>query len=359
VVVLVGVLTTGSEAEAPFKDRDAVAWALILAGTLPYYARRRAPMTVFVVSLTAVCVLMLFDYDPGALPFTLLLGAYTVGAYRPVRAVIAAAAVLMVLLMVLLVGDTPEFGAGELVSSGAAFGAAMLLGWSMQTRGQYIDALEHGQAESKLRAAADERLRIAQELHDIVGHSLGVIAVQAGVGMHVAESDPAEVRRALENISRISRSSLAEIRRLLGVLRGGEEAPAYAPAAGLADVPRLAQEVTGAGLRVEVRVEGDLEAVPPSVGLAAYRIVQEALTNTLRHADAHEVMVRLDNSPGALVIEVIDDGRGANGTPAGGHGLVGMRERVAVHGGSLEIGPGAGGGFRVEARLPYDAEPVP
>jgi signal transduction histidine kinase len=358
VIVVGGVLSTGGDSVSAYKDRDALAWVLILAATLPYYARRRAPFTVFVGSAIAISVLMLLDYDPGALPFSLLVGAYAVGAFRPGRVVVAAAAAIGVVLLVLYLGDAPEFGAGELVSSAAAFGAAMLLGWSMQTRGRHIDALEHGHEEAALRAAADERLRIAQELHDIVAHSLGVIAVQAGVGMHVVDTDAAEARRALENISRTSRSSLAEIRRLLGVLRNADGSPAYTPAPGLADLPRLTREVADAGLPVAVSVDGDLDRVPPGVGLAAYRIVQEALTNTLRHARANRAQVHLDSTSGVLLIEVTDDGHGANGAPVGGHGLVGMRERVAVYGGSLDAGPARGGGFRVAARLPYDAEPT-
>jgi signal transduction histidine kinase len=362
VIVLVGLLTTavrhGTDPGVVYRDRDALAVSLILASTLPYFVRRRAPTAVFVVTATAVAVLMLRHYDEGALPLALFVGAYTVAAYRPAREVIAGAALIALLLIVLFIGDTPGFGAGQLVSSDVGFGAAMLVGWTMQSRRHRINAFEHEQAEGALRAAADERLRIAQELHDVVAHSLGVIAVQAGVGMKVIDSDPAEARRSFENISRTSRSSLAEIRRLLGMVRNAEGMPAYTPAPGLADVPRLVQEVTGAGLPVDASVDGDLGLVPPGVGLAAYRIVQEALTNALRHAGAHRATVRLDSTTGLLLIEVIDDGRGLNGSLVRGHGLVGMRERAAVYGGSLDAGPGAGGGFRVAARLPYDAEPV-
>jgi signal transduction histidine kinase len=353
-IVLGAVLTTGADADGTYKDPDAVAWLLVLAATLPYYVRRRAPLTVFVVTSTAVTALMLLDYDPGALPLALLVGAYTVGASRPAQTVVLAGAVIGLLLVVLFAGDIADFDAGELVTSAAVFGAALLLGWSLQTRGRHIEALERGHAEAALRAAADERLRIAQELHDVVAHTLGVIAVQAGVGAHVIDSDPDEARRALENISRMSRTSLAEIRRTLGVIRSGERAPEYAPAPGLDELPRLAQQVTDAGLAVALDVEGDLDLVPPGVGLAAYRIIQEALTNTLRHAGARNVTVRLDSAAGLLRVEVTDDGRGPSGSSAGGHGLVGMRERVAVYGGSIEAGAGPAGGFRVTAQLPYD-----
>ncbi|HEY5170652.1 MAG TPA: sensor histidine kinase [Acidimicrobiia bacterium] len=361
-IVLVGLLTTGGKRGADpnyvYKDRDAIAFALILGGTLPYYLRRRAPATVFLATTAAIGTLMVRGYDEGALPFVLLVGAYTVGAYRPAREVIATAGVMVALLFGIVIGDAPGFGAGQLLTSVAAFGTAMFVGWTMQARRQRIDTFPDEQADAALRAAADERLRIAQELHDVVAHSLGVIAVQAGVGMHVLDSDREEARRSLENISRTSRASLAEIRWLLGLVRNAEGMPAYTPAPGLADLPRLAQEVTSAGLAVDVQVAGGVEDLPTGVGLAAYRIVQEALTNALRHARAQRATVRLDNASGVLLIEVADDGRGPNGARSGGHGLVGMRERVAVYGGSLDTGPGAQGGFRVVAQLPYDVEPV-
>ncbi|MGH9181025.1 MAG: sensor histidine kinase, partial [Acidimicrobiales bacterium] len=198
-----------------------------------------------------------------------------------------------------------------------------------------------------------------QELHDVVAHSLGVIAVQAGVGTHVFDTDPAEARRALEHISRTSRSSLAEIRRLLGLVRSGEATATYEPTPGLADLPRLALEVSEAGLPVDLDVEGSAGDVPPGVELAAYRIVQEALTNSLRHARARRATVRLDTHAGRLRVVVADDGSGHDGgRRSGGHGLVGMRERVAVYGGSLDVGPAPEGGFRVEATIPYDPDPL-
>ena len=145
---------------------------------------------------------------------------------------------------------------------------------------------------------------------------------------------------------------------MLGVLRGADGTPAYEPAPGLADIPRLVQDVSGAGLPVDLDVDGDTTDVPAGVGLAAYRIVQEALTNSLRHAAAQRATVRLDSTSGRLQIEVTDDGRGANGRGTGGHGLVGMRERVAVYGGSLDVGPGPSGGFRVAADLRYETDPA-
>jgi signal transduction histidine kinase len=353
-------LTTTSQTSAVYEPRDGVAVGLILAATLPYYARRLAPLPVFAVSLGAVAALFVQGYAAGALPFVIGVGAYTVGAYRPRREVVLAAALMCAAFVVMLVGNSPDFGGAEFVTSVAVYGATMLVGWSMQARRLRQDVMEREQGEAALRAAADERLRIAQELHDVVAHSLGVIAVQAGVGMHVIDTDPAEARRALEHISRTSRSSLGEIRRLLGLVRSGGPTVAYTPTPGLADLPRLALEVADAGLPVDLDVADNKGYLPAGVELAAYRIVQEALTNALRHAHAHRATVRLDVHRGCLRVVVSDDGSGHNGgRRSGGHGLVGMRERVAVYGGSLDVGPAPEGGFRIDATIPYDEDPAP
>ena len=310
---------------------------------------------VFVSCGTLVTVAMLRAHDAeGVAPFLLLLGVFVVGAYRPAREVAAAGIAMGVLLLALLVGDVPDFGGVEFAVTAGAFGIVMLIGWTMQSRRRRIEAFDRERLAAERRAASDERLRIAQEMHDVVAHSLGLIAVQAGVGMHVIDSDPAEAKRSLESISQASRSSLAEIRRLLGVIRTADGAPSYTPAPGLVDLPRLATDVTAAGLAVDVQIEGGMDGVPPGVGLAAYRIVQEALTNSIRHASASHSVVRIDNGAGELLVEITDDGDGPKGTTGGGNGLVGMRERVAVYGGSLDAGAGPDGGFRVVARLPYD-----
>jgi signal transduction histidine kinase len=214
-------------------------------------------------------------------------------------------------------------------------------------------ALERERDEVTRRALAEERLRIAQELHDVVAHSMGVIAVQAGVGAHVIDTEPGEAKKALEAISQTSRSTLVEIRRMLGVLREVQGA-SYVPAPGLADLDRLVGDVASAGLQAAVRVEGTATEIPPGVDFTAYRIVQEALTNVLKHAGAATATVIIGYESTALRLEILDDGRGVNGRAApGGHGLVGMRERVGVYGGSFEAGPRTGGGFRVAVRLPY------
>lgn len=341
-----------------YRTRDAVAVVMILGATVPYFARSRAPLPVFAVSTVAAAALVARGYASGAIPMAIAVGAYTIGANRPLRELVAAAALLDAALVVMLLADNPGFHLGEFVTSFAAFAATMLAGRTMQSRRLRIEALEREHAEAARRAALDERLRIAQELHDVVAHSLGVIAVQSGVGLHLLDTDPDQARRALEHISGASRSSLAEIRRTLGLVRSG--AVTHAPAPGLDDLDRLVQEVTQAGLPVTVNLADEARHLPAGIELAAYRIVQEALTNSLRHAGATSADVRLDVTDNALRIRVFDDGVARPGDQKpGGHGLVGMRERVAVYGGSVEAAPAPGGGFCVSATIPCDDVRLP
>jgi signal transduction histidine kinase len=205
-----------------------------------------------------------------------------------------------------------------------------------------------------------ERVRIARELHDVVAHSMSVIAMHAGSGRLAAVRDPAAARRALEVVEESSRTALAEMRRLVTVLRDVDQAaPDLAPAPGLAGVHRLVAEVAAAGVRIDVRTEGDLAAVPAGVSLAAYRIVQEALTNVVRHVGPTQVRLTVSVDRDRVRLEVNDDGDGRPATaaaPAGtGHGTVGMRERALLYGGELSIGPGCDGGWRVAGWLPYAA----
>lgn len=286
VVFVVSGLSTTTTTSGLYEPRDGRALALILIGTVPYVVRRKAPLVVFSCSAVAIAILFALGYDGGSLPTVIAVGIYTVGAYRPLHEVLLGAAILNAALVAMTLSEPPGFGGADLLMSVVGFGAATLLGWTMQSRRLRLEALEREEGEAARRAAADERLRIAQELHDVVAHSLGVIAVQAGVGMHVIDRDPAEARRALEHISATSRASLAEIRRLLGMVRSGDGL-ALEPAPRLADLDRLAHELGAAGLAVSLDVDIDvLTDVPPGVELAAYRIVQESLTNAVRHAVA-------------------------------------------------------------------------
>ncbi|GAA2357251.1 hypothetical protein GCM10010170_050460 [Dactylosporangium salmoneum] len=233
--------------------------------------------------------------------------------------------------------------------------AAWFIGNSVRQRREFAQARI---AESARAAVQQERLRIARELHDMVAHSIGVIAMQAGMGRRVIDKRPDEARQALAVIEDTGRETLASLRRMLGTLRRAEPEPGAAsldPAPGLADLDRLAARSRDAGLHVEVRGGVDERPLPPDVDLSAYRIIQEAVTNVARHAGTPRCDVLVERHPEALVIEVVDDGRG--GEPAGGgYGIPGMRERVALLGGDFAAGPRPEGGFRVTARIPIPAD---
>ena len=209
------------------------------------------------------------------------------------------------------------------------------------------------------RAVTEERLRIARELHDVVAHTMSVVAVHAGTGRMVADDDPAAARQALATIETTTRSALSEMRRMLGMLRSsdGGGPGTLAPAPGLGDLDALVADVVRSGVTVEVRVEGDRGPVPAGVDLAAYRIVQEALTNVIKHAGQVRATVVVRYSGDAITVEVDNDAPvHGDARPAGstvGHGLVGMRERVAMYDGDLHAGPCPSGGFHVAARLPF------
>jgi signal transduction histidine kinase len=254
--------------------------------------------------------------------------------------------------------------------------AVWAIGDSVRTRREYQAGLvEQAEEEQKRereqtqRAVAEERLEIARELHDVVAHSLSVIAVQSGVGRHVIDRQPEEARRALEAVEQTSRSALDELRGVLKSLRRfGEETPELSPAPSTADLGELVDRMRGTGIAVHFEISGDFTAVPPGLGQSVYRIVQEALTNVVKHAEGAPAKVIVASTPDCVEIEVTNralptpgaaapNGSGAQAarTVAGTehHGILGMRERAAAFGGSLDAEPLPGGGFRVAARLPY------
>jgi signal transduction histidine kinase len=250
-----------------------------------------------------------------------------------------------------------------IISTATVQAAAWAIGIAVRTQRAYAAGLKE-QAEQRVRAEVDraqralaeERLRIARELHDVVAHTMSIIAVQASVGAHVIDARPAEGRATLHTIERASRSALQELRAMLTVLRGRDAQPSEvpAPAPGLADLPALVERTRTAGLAIDVAPIGMPRPVPASVGLAGYRIVQEALTNVVRHAHAQRARVALAYHRNALDITVTDDGAGPGPSTVEGHGLIGMRERVILHSGRFAAGPCTPQGFRVHAVLPID-----
>jgi signal transduction histidine kinase len=243
-------------------------------------------------------------------------------------------------------GWGPEFG---IAASLLALGAAAEL---IRVRREQFVRARRERAEAERHRADEERLRIARELHDVIAHSLSVINVQAGVGLALIDERPEQARIALTTIKAASKEALGEVRQVLGTLRSPGSAP-RAPAPGLDRIPELAGQAAAAGLQVSVDVDGSARKLPPGVDLAAFRIVQEALTNVVRHSGARTARVRIGYRPGELELRIDDDGPAtAGGDFGGGNGLIGMRERAAALGGTVEAGPRGDGGFRVVATLP-------
>jgi signal transduction histidine kinase len=342
-----------------------LAWLLAVLIVAPVLTHRRFPPGSLAVCLAAVVAYAAGRYVayPGLAIFVLTFDiALHSGERMALAALAGSAAVITVSLSLqpsgVAVLDTwLESGLGVLV--------AWLAGRNLrhrQARAAELDAraerLEREREAEARRTATEERLRIARELHDVIAHSMSVIAVQSAVGHHVMDTQPGQARQALAAIEATSRSALTEMRRLLGVLRQeGQTRGSLAPAPGLADLGSLISQTQDAGLRVCVSVDGQRGTVPPGIDLSAYRVIQEALTNVIKHAGCRSAGVTICYRPGSLTVEVTDHGRGIpaglpSGRNGGGHGIIGMRERVAVFGGDFAAGPGPDGGFRVRARFP-------
>jgi signal transduction histidine kinase len=348
----------GGQARPP----AAVAYALALAHTLPVALRRRFPRAVLATAIATGVLAGVLGLPTIVLGPAVLVPVYTVAVYCDRWSALAglAGVELAVALDQLAFAST---GVDTWVGNSLVLAAAWVLGRFVGDRRVHTMELEARTLELELareelarQAVTEERLRIARELHDVVAHSMSVIAVQSGVGAHVLDTRPEEARKALETIEGVSRGALDELRRLLGVLRDDDEAQGVSPMPGLGDLDALLARMGEAGLAVKLRVHGARPEVPQGVDVSAYRIVQEALTNVLKHAGAASAQVVVTYDDHAVAVEVTDGGHGA---PAGqawsGHGIGGMRERAALFGGDLEVGPRPGGGFRVAARLPFEA----
>jgi signal transduction histidine kinase len=328
------------------KDGEALeAAAFGAAAVLPLLARRRWPL----VTLAWITVFAVLTPVDGAFALPLMVALYTIGSRRSWETTIGAAGSVVLVGVAYLAVGGPEFSSGDLLS-------LALLCLVASGVGLYIGARREGLVAQRQRAVADERLRIAQELHDVVAHSVSLIVVQAqALG---ATSDDERVRDATDGIADLGRQAMTEMHRTLKLLRGSEEDPAaLAPQPGLGELPELIERARGAGVGVELAVEGEPRPLAQSVDLSAYRIVQEALTNVVKHAGAAETTVTLGYRPDALELTIADTGAGAPAPGPGGHGLVGMRERAAMFGGTLTAGPRDGRGFEVRASLPYGGAP--
>ena len=323
--------------------------------------RRRWPLAVLALNIAAWVVIDLnspINEDPLALAISLVIAVYSVGAHTEGRRAIAGAGLVLCVAVAGTVGDADEGTfldfLGNAIFFSTIFGGLWLAGRAIARRRARERELIVERDERALAAVAEERARIARELHDVVAHAISVVLLQARGARHALRRDVAVAEDSLDAIEETAAAALAEMRRLLGMLRQDDEELALAPQPSIARVDQLAAQVRDAGLPVQVEIAGEPRELTPGVDLSAYRIVQEALTNALKHAGPARAIVRVSYGEDALELEVADDGPGpasANGD-GGGHGLIGMRERVAVFGGELESGPRPGGGFTVRARLP-------
>jgi signal transduction histidine kinase len=348
----------------PLADLHYLGYALLTVAGLALLIRRRWPAAVFATTVAVSLVYYTVGYPDGPGWVGLFVAIYTLTAegdgHRSVR--IAAAGIAVLTVGWLLVAEVPPFNTAGwvLFRIGTAVMAAAL-GESVRTRRVLAaEALERAEraeqareAEARRRVDA-ERLRIAREVHDTVAHAIAVINVQAGVTAHVLDKRPEQARETLEVIEQTSARALGELRATLGMLRDADDR--RAPAAGLGQVEELAALAREAGLDVKVEVASPPRELPSATDQAAYRILQESITNVIRHAGPARVTVSVTYGPSDLEVLVADDGRGprdaAHGTEGGGQGIVGMRERAELLGGELTAGPRPEGGFQVRARLP-------
>jgi signal transduction histidine kinase len=326
---------------------------LIAAACVPLIWRRRTPLGTLCATSIAVAAYQLAGIQDGLVVFALMVAAYSVAAHRGRGPQLVAAFIISLgagIMLALLASDPRgriEIAFILLVS----VGLPILFGRISFNRRRRI-ARDRDRAAHD--AVAEERTRIAREMHDVVAHAMSVMVVQAGAARTVMNKDTDEATAALERIEDTGRMALAEMRRLLGLQGSDEETRPLTPQPGLEGLDVLLESVRASGLLVEAVVEGTPRDLPPGVDLTAYRVVQEGLTNALKHAGEAHARVLLRYGAEALEVEVADDGRGPppDGVRPGAHGLIGMRERVALFGGSLETGTRPGGGFLVRARIP-------
>ncbi len=359
-VAVLSLVEIGSEHLAPY----AASVPLGLAQATALAWRRRVPLAALLVASAALFVETAAGvslHKPLAPIVVGLIVVYSVAQYEPLQraaAGLAAALAGIFASIQLAVANGESYGGTDRAFVAFLLIAPWLVGRALYGRTREAGELAEraGRLEHERQVAVEEeRARIARELHDVIAHSLSVMIVQAGAGEQVARRAPERVVEPLRSIQETGRQALSEMSRLLGMLRDDGAELGLAPQPGVGDLEALVEQTREAGLGVKFVVEGVRRSLPPGLDLSAYRIVQEALTNARKHAGDARAEVRLRYRADTLEIEVLDDGPGWGNGAGGGHGLIGMRERVAVFGGSLETGPRQGGGFAVRAILPLEA----
>jgi MYXO-CTERM domain-containing protein len=350
------VATYGAAENQPTsRPPDTTAWALLLLAAAAVAFRRRRPVAVLGVTAAAIAGWLALRYPYGPVFLPLCVAVFTVAAATPRRrfpAVAAWVATLLAGLVAVGVADgrqrlydqVPNQLPSVLLALATLLLGPLWLGWAVRVRRERT-------AEELRRRSDDERLQVARDLHDVVSHSIAMINFRAGVALHVLDRRPEAAREALEAIRQGSAGALQELRAALGILRA--PGSPRTPTPGLGQLGELVAGVGGAGRAVELVVEGDPADLPPAVDLVAYRVVQESLTNVVRHAGPAAAVVRVVFGPAEVLIQVTDDGSGSGTVDGRGNGIAGMRERVTAVGGELDAGPRPEGGFQVRARLPW------
>jgi signal transduction histidine kinase len=358
---LVEVVVTRGNEDAPDGPLGVLVVGM-LALTVPFLFRRLAPFAALAAVFVAGASVSFVEDRLVPYSFVSFIAAMTASfllGMRPERAQAVAGLALGWAAIAVIVRNDPEGAVGDFFFVAVILTATWIAAFALRRKLAQAEAaeeragrLEREREERAREAVADERARIARELHDVVAHGVSVMTVQAGAVRRLLRPEQEREREALEVIEQTGREALAEMRRMVGVMKRPEEGPVLAPQPSLEHVGKLVEQAREAGLRVELTVEGEPVPLPAGVELSAYRIVQEGLTNTLKHAHATSVDVLVRYGREVVELVVSDDGRGSRNGDGGGHGLVGMRERVAVYGGQIEAGPKDGGGYELRARLP-------
>jgi signal transduction histidine kinase len=357
------VALRSDESQGPTTTRWFTVPAIALV-VLPLLARRRFPFAAPAAVWLVAALLSFVDGRLVVLTVTTsvagMVAAYLLGNLHDERQARIGLAVVLGGAAV-VVYNNPEAASGEFVFAPLLFAIGWLAGFAVRERAEQAEAAEAraAQAEREREAAArlavaEERARIARELHDIVAHAVSVMVLHVGTVRRRLPDEFADDRDALGDVERAGRTALAEMRRLLGAMRHEGDGLELAPRPGVDDLDRLVDELGRAGLRVRLRVEGEPVPLPPAIDLSAYRIVQEGLTNVLKHAHTGDAEVVLRYAPGQVQIDVRDHGTGNSAGDGLGHGLVGVRERVKIYGGEMTAGPVDGGGFLLSTRLPVE-----
>ncbi len=364
-VSLVGLLTIETETATSSNRAADAAGVLLTIGIWAAVALRRRWPEAVAWTVTALLVpFWVLDYVDAGQTFGILLAIYTLAAHvdrpRSLRTGLAIGGILVAVMVIGVAVEEEDLPAVAVVGNAVIFATAWTIGDSVRNRGAYLaevearaERAEHEQELAAGRAVQDERVRIARELHDVVAHSVSVMTVQASAGRRVLERNPDQAAEALAVIESTGRNALDELRRLLGVLRHEEGAAVVGPQPTAGDLHALVEQWREAGMAVELRIDGAVPELSAGESLTVYRIVQEALTNVMKHAGPAraEVVVRYRDDDVHLLVS--DDGRGGRpDVPSAGQGLIGMRERVELFGGTLAVGPRPGGGYQVRATIP-------